>query len=105
MKNEEKKLNYGADLKWATTHLYCKTRFVLQYEVAGLRSFVLQWGGDCIARSGWIVLQPGGKLYCRGCIILQLRCSGWVVLQEETEIVLQVLYCREGELTNCVAIH
>ena len=70
-KRKKKNLNCGADLKWATAHLYCKTRFVLQYEVAGLRGFVLQWGGDCIARSGWIVLQPGGKLYCRGCIVLQ----------------------------------
>ena len=44
-------------------------------------------------------------MYCKMGIVLQLRCSGWVVLQEETEIVLQVLYCREGGLTNCVAIH
>ena len=36
MKNvKKKKLNYGADLKWATAHLYCKTRLVLQDEVAG----------------------------------------------------------------------
>ena len=33
---------------------------------------------DLEAAGGWIVLQPGGKLCCKGCI------------------VLQVLYCREG---------
>ena len=97
MKNEEKKLNYGADLKWATAHLYCKTRFVLQYEVAGLRSFVLQWGGDCIARSGWIVLQPGGKLYCslgENCIAgVALYCSLGVVAGLYCKRRLR-LYCR-----------
>ena len=38
--------------------------------------FVLQYNilySDLEAAGGWIVLQPGGKLCCKGCIVLQRR--------------------------------
>ena len=56
-KNEKRKrklLNDGADLKWATAHLYCKTRFVLQYEVAGLGGLYCK-AENCIA-VGWVYI-------------------------------------------------
>ena len=38
--------------------------------------FVLQYNilySDLEAAGGWIVLQPGGKLCCKGCIVLQRK--------------------------------
>ena len=70
------------------------------------------WGLE----GGWLkrfCIAMGWRLYCKkwldciavwgkNCITgVALYCSLGVV----AEIVLQVLYCREGGLMNCVAIH
>ena len=49
--------------------------------MVSLRGFVLQYGGDCIARSGWIVLQPGGEIVLQGlhCIAIE-SAVGWIEL-------------------------
>ena len=54
--------------------------------MAGLRR-------NCIARGGWIILQHGGKLYCRTASVLQWK---GIVLQQAVGlecIAMHKLYC------------
>ena len=86
----------------------------------------MQWGGDCIARSSWIVLQHREKsvlqysrLYCKivqwlaweegvsqySWMAWQLYCNKEGRLEKKNGIAIQKLYCdsRGSGLLDCVA--
>ena len=85
---------------YCNTFLYCRE--------GDLRAVVLQYNilyCDLEAAGGWIVLQPGGILYCRGSIVLQysgvqgvqnciaIRFSGQQVYCNRAAWLLEKVYC------------
>ena len=85
MTNEKKK-NFWCSERMGYCPLYCKTRFVLQYEVAGLG------GLYCMAE---IVLQYGGLEGLEGLFFLYCNTHGVLWLRRDLglRIVLQYNYC------------